>query len=227
MDNTDAVYQFDNDPALSPAEQELNDAVVRVAQTPNGRVEHGMANVPVVNGTPRHPGAHAARPRRPVRSVLHGAGVRRPGRCRRPLAPRRPACDSRRGALRLHRRASWSAASPTLSTGWRHGVRPPGDDVTTRLSWPTRTTAARSPPPRATRTVHRRRVRDRVLATVPVWSQGRSRSTGSALFRGWSVQSPRASTRATVAVAPSSVRMSSPAARALSSPDHASSTACS
>jgi pimeloyl-ACP methyl ester carboxylesterase len=55
VDNTDAVYQFDSDPALSPAEQELNDAVVRVAQTPAGRVEHGMTNVPVVNGTPDIP----------------------------------------------------------------------------------------------------------------------------------------------------------------------------
>jgi hypothetical protein len=55
VDNTDAVYQFDTDPALSPAEQELNDAVLRVAQTLAGRVEHGVANVPVVNGTPPVP----------------------------------------------------------------------------------------------------------------------------------------------------------------------------
>jgi hypothetical protein len=55
VDNTDAVYQFDTDPALSPAEQDLNDAVLRVAQTPAGRVEHGVANVPVVNGTPPVP----------------------------------------------------------------------------------------------------------------------------------------------------------------------------
>ena len=55
VDNTDAVYQFDTDPALSPAEQALNDDVLRVAQTPAGRVEHGMANVPVVNGTPSIP----------------------------------------------------------------------------------------------------------------------------------------------------------------------------
>lgn len=55
VDNTDAVYQFDADPALSPAEQALNDAVLRVAQEPAGRVEHGVANVPVVNGTPPVP----------------------------------------------------------------------------------------------------------------------------------------------------------------------------
>ena len=55
VDNTDAVYQFDTDPALSPAEQALNAAVLRVAQTPAGRIEHGVANVPVVNGTPPVP----------------------------------------------------------------------------------------------------------------------------------------------------------------------------
>jgi hypothetical protein len=55
VDNTDAVYQFDTDPALSPAEQALNDAVLRVAQEPAGRVEHGVANIPVVNGTPPVP----------------------------------------------------------------------------------------------------------------------------------------------------------------------------
>jgi hypothetical protein len=55
VDNTDAVYQFDTDPALSPAEQALNEAVLRVAQEPAGRVDHGVANIPVVNGTPTVP----------------------------------------------------------------------------------------------------------------------------------------------------------------------------
>jgi hypothetical protein len=55
VDNTDAVYQFDVDPAISPAEQALNDAVLRVVQDPSGRVQHGLANVPVVNGTPPVP----------------------------------------------------------------------------------------------------------------------------------------------------------------------------
>jgi len=55
VDNTDAVYQFDSDPALSPAETALNEAVLRVAQEPAGRVAHGVANVPVVNGTPPVP----------------------------------------------------------------------------------------------------------------------------------------------------------------------------
>ncbi len=55
VDNTDAIYQLDTDPAISPAEQALNDAVLRVAQEPAGRVGHGVANVPVVNGTPPVP----------------------------------------------------------------------------------------------------------------------------------------------------------------------------
>jgi hypothetical protein len=55
VDNTDAVYQFDTDPQLSPAEQELNDAVVRVARDPAGRPSPGLANVPVVAGTPPVP----------------------------------------------------------------------------------------------------------------------------------------------------------------------------
>ncbi|HLV59148.1 MAG TPA: phthalyl amidase [Natronosporangium sp.] len=55
VDNTDTVYQFDTDPALSPAEQALNESVLRVAQDPSGRVRQGLANVPVVDGTPPVP----------------------------------------------------------------------------------------------------------------------------------------------------------------------------
>jgi pimeloyl-ACP methyl ester carboxylesterase len=55
VDNADAVYQFDTDPALSPAEQALNDAVLRVVHDPQGRAGNGAANVPVVEGTPRIP----------------------------------------------------------------------------------------------------------------------------------------------------------------------------
>jgi hypothetical protein len=50
VDNTDAVYQFDTDPAISPAEQAFNDSIPRVAQDPQGRVEHGIANAPVLDG---------------------------------------------------------------------------------------------------------------------------------------------------------------------------------
>lgn len=50
VDNTDAVYQFDTDPALSAEEQAFNDTVVRVAQAPGARVTRGTPPVPIVNG---------------------------------------------------------------------------------------------------------------------------------------------------------------------------------
>ncbi len=50
VDNTDTIFQFDTDPALTQAEQALNESVLRVAQEPQGRVKNGMANVPIVNG---------------------------------------------------------------------------------------------------------------------------------------------------------------------------------
>jgi hypothetical protein len=50
VDNTDAVYQFDSDPALSPAEQAFNESIPRIAQDPQGRVERGLNNAPVVDG---------------------------------------------------------------------------------------------------------------------------------------------------------------------------------
>jgi hypothetical protein len=55
VDNTDAVYQFDADPALSAAEQELNDTVLRVARDPAGMPGPGLQNVPVVAGAPPVP----------------------------------------------------------------------------------------------------------------------------------------------------------------------------
>jgi hypothetical protein len=50
VDNTDAVYQFDTDPALSPDEQAFNDTIPRIAQDPQGRVPNGINNVPVIDG---------------------------------------------------------------------------------------------------------------------------------------------------------------------------------
>lgn len=55
VDNTDAVYQLDLDPALDADEIAFNEAVVRVAADPQGRHQAGLANVPVVNGNPRIP----------------------------------------------------------------------------------------------------------------------------------------------------------------------------
>lgn len=55
VDNTEAVYQFDTDPALSPAEQQLNDTVLRVARDPAGAPKPGLANIPTVAGNPSVP----------------------------------------------------------------------------------------------------------------------------------------------------------------------------
>jgi hypothetical protein len=55
VDNTDAVYQLDIDPALSADEIAFNQAIVRVASDPQRRRPAGMANIPVVKGTPRIP----------------------------------------------------------------------------------------------------------------------------------------------------------------------------
>ncbi|MDH3306917.1 MAG: phthalyl amidase [Acidimicrobiia bacterium] len=49
-DNTGIVYQFDTDPALSASEQDLNDAILRVAASPQARHPNGLANIPVISG---------------------------------------------------------------------------------------------------------------------------------------------------------------------------------
>jgi hypothetical protein len=46
----DTVYQFDTDPALSPAEQAFNDSVVRITADPQTRHPNGLAQVPVISG---------------------------------------------------------------------------------------------------------------------------------------------------------------------------------
>ncbi len=50
VQNSDVVYQFDTDPALTPEEQALNDDVLRVARDPQALHPNGLANVPVVSG---------------------------------------------------------------------------------------------------------------------------------------------------------------------------------
>jgi hypothetical protein len=50
VENADTVYQFDTDPALSPQEQALNEAVLRLARDPQALHPNGLANVPVVSG---------------------------------------------------------------------------------------------------------------------------------------------------------------------------------
>ena len=55
VSNTDTVYQFDLDPALTAEELALNESVLRVSDEPQGRIPKGLANVPVVDGDIRVP----------------------------------------------------------------------------------------------------------------------------------------------------------------------------
>ena len=50
LDNYDTVYQFDTDPALSPAEISFNEDIFRVAADPQGRHKNGLAQVPTISG---------------------------------------------------------------------------------------------------------------------------------------------------------------------------------
>jgi len=50
VDNIDIIYQFDNDPTLTPEEQALNENVLRIERDPQSRHPNGLANVPVVSG---------------------------------------------------------------------------------------------------------------------------------------------------------------------------------
>jgi hypothetical protein len=50
VDNADTVYQFDSDPNLTPAEQALNDSIVRVEADPQGRASSGLSQVPAATG---------------------------------------------------------------------------------------------------------------------------------------------------------------------------------
>ena len=50
LENIDVVYQFDTDPALTPAEQLFNDEIFRVEADPQTRHPNGLAQVPVISG---------------------------------------------------------------------------------------------------------------------------------------------------------------------------------
>ncbi len=128
VDNTDAIYQFDTDPALSPAEQALNDSVLRVAQDPAGRVEYGLANVPVVNGTPGIPVL-----------TMHDLGDLFVPFSMEQIYANRVAANGQsdllvqraiRGVGHCDFTAEELVRGFTDLVAWvEHGVRPPGDDV--------------------------------------------------------------------------------------------------
>ncbi len=53
--NIGTVYQFDSDPVVSPDEQALNDEVLRVAASPQGLQQAGLANIPPIEANFRIP----------------------------------------------------------------------------------------------------------------------------------------------------------------------------
>lgn len=55
VDNTDSVYQLDNDPAVSADEQQLKDSVMQIAADPQARHQNGLAAIPKVTGNLRVP----------------------------------------------------------------------------------------------------------------------------------------------------------------------------
>ncbi len=55
VDNTNTIYQFDSDPALTPEELAFNEAIFRVASDPQAIHPNGLANAPVVSGNIRIP----------------------------------------------------------------------------------------------------------------------------------------------------------------------------
>jgi pimeloyl-ACP methyl ester carboxylesterase len=48
--NVGTIYQMDGNPALTAAEQTLNNAVLRVSEDPQGRHPNGLANIPAISG---------------------------------------------------------------------------------------------------------------------------------------------------------------------------------
>ena len=50
LENFQTIYQFDNDPELTTAEQTLNETIVRVAADPQSRRPSGLAQVPMTSG---------------------------------------------------------------------------------------------------------------------------------------------------------------------------------
>ena len=131
VDNSETVYQFDNDPALSPAEQELNENVLRVTADPAGRSTPGLTNIPLVEGTHRIPVL-----------TLHTLGdLFVPFSMEQIYAQRVEANGSSdlvvQRAIRGVGHCQFAAAEfvqgfVDLVTWVEHGVKPVGDDVLTR-----------------------------------------------------------------------------------------------
>ena len=166
VDNTDAVYQFDGDPALSAAEQEFNDSIPRIAQDPQGRVARGLDNAPVVDG------------RIPVPVLtLHDLGDLFVPFLMEQVYAQRVADNGRSDLLvqRAIRGVGHCDFTPTeLIEGFRDlvtwveaGVRPAGGVLSIPPPWPRRSTGADSPERHDSWDRSARPVRSRKRADTP------------------------------------------------------------
>ena len=130
QDNSDAVYQIDGDPVLSPDETALNAAVLRVAQDPQGRHPDGLANIPAITG------------RLPIPVVsLHTIGDLFVPFSMEQIYARRAAAQGAADllvtrAIRDHGHCGFAVQEETAAftdlVNWvTNGVRPAGDDILT------------------------------------------------------------------------------------------------
>ena len=133
QDNSDAVYQIDGDPVLSPDETALNAAVLRVAQDPQGRHPDGLANIPAITG------------RLPIPVVsLHTIGDLFVPFSMEQIYARRAAAEGAADllvtrAIRDHNHCGFAvqeeeAAFAALDNWVTNGVKPAGDDILTPAS---------------------------------------------------------------------------------------------
>jgi len=133
QDNSDAVYQIDGDPVLSPDETALNAAVLRVAQDPQGRHPDGLANIPAIAG------------RLPIPVVsLHTIGDLFVPFSMEQIYARRAGAQGAADllvtrAIRDHNHCGFAvqeeeAAFAALDNWVTNGVKPAGDDILTPAS---------------------------------------------------------------------------------------------
>jgi hypothetical protein len=130
QDNSDTVYQIDALPALSSDEVDLNAAVLRIAQDPQGRHPNGIANIPFISGN------------LPIPVIsIHTIGDLFVPFSMQQIYARRVAEQGRsdllvQRAIRDHNHCGFAVqeeerAFADLVSWVEHGVTPAGDDVVT------------------------------------------------------------------------------------------------
>ena len=127
-DNSDTVYQLDNDPALTESEQALNDVGPAHRPPPPTGAPQRPAWHPECARRSADPGDDPAHHRRPAGPVLDGTDLRQARGRARAGRPADPASDPRN----LHcdfTPQELGAAFDDLAAAVRTGERPAGDDV--------------------------------------------------------------------------------------------------